>query len=350
MAPPTRSAVRWLSSACRSRSIGVTPPDSSVADVGRAFDVALPLGAEPLVRGRDTGSTGRSTVAVGDGAVAAGQSLEAATRTLRARAAADPRGHGPRLAESRVPERPFTLLPAASGESALRRRYERPLVTHHGHRRARAADRVREHRQPAARPREGAASRAERSPRAGASRWRLVRQLLMKAWCSAARRRPRRCCSRIGAAGSWSHSSRRTTDRVFLDLSLDWRVLVFTARDDRAPRCSSARRRRSARPISSRSRRSRNTAAAPRRSRAAWQGLVVAQVALSLVLVVAAGLFVRTFTSLADLPLGFDPRSGLSSTSTHSAARSFRRIVSRLRTGPSAGAVRCRASQMPRSR
>ena len=34
--------------------------------------------------------------------------------------------------------------------------------------------------------------------------------------------------------------------------------------------------------------------------------LVVAQVALSLVLVVAAGLFVRTFARLASLPLGFD--------------------------------------------
>ena len=35
-------------------------------------------------------------------------------------------------------------------------------------------------------------------------------------------------------------------------------------------------------------------------------GLVVAQVALSLVLVVGAGLFMRTFSSLANLHLGFD--------------------------------------------
>ena len=34
--------------------------------------------------------------------------------------------------------------------------------------------------------------------------------------------------------------------------------------------------------------------------------LLVAQVALSLVLVVAAGLFVRTFAQLAATPLGFD--------------------------------------------
>ena len=35
-------------------------------------------------------------------------------------------------------------------------------------------------------------------------------------------------------------------------------------------------------------------------------GLVVAQMALSLVLVVAAGLLVRTFERLASVPLGFD--------------------------------------------
>src|SRR6185369_17265525 len=34
--------------------------------------------------------------------------------------------------------------------------------------------------------------------------------------------------------------------------------------------------------------------------------LVIVQVALSLLLLVAAGLFVRTFTSLSTLPLGFD--------------------------------------------
>jgi hypothetical protein len=37
---------------------------------------------------------------------------------------------------------------------------------------------------------------------------------------------------------------------------------------------------------------------------------VVAQVAVSLVLVVAAGLFVRTFVTLASRDLGFAPRSG----------------------------------------
>jgi predicted permease len=50
-------------------------------------------------------------------------------------------------------------------------------------------------------------------------------------------------------------------------------------------------------------------------------GLVVAQVALSLMLVVAAGLFVRTFASLATRPLGFDrDRVLVVSVNAHSAA------------------------------
>lgn len=36
-------------------------------------------------------------------------------------------------------------------------------------------------------------------------------------------------------------------------------------------------------------------------------GLVIAQVAFSLVLMAAAGLFIRTFDHLANVPLGFDP-------------------------------------------
>ena len=48
---------------------------------------------------------------------------------------------------------------------------------------------------------------------------------------------------------------------------------------------------------------------------------MVAQVALSVVLVVAAGLFVRTFASLATRPLGFDrDRVLVVSVNAHSAA------------------------------
>ena len=36
--------------------VGVTPPEFTGVEPGRAFDVAVPLGAEPLIRGRDTPS------------------------------------------------------------------------------------------------------------------------------------------------------------------------------------------------------------------------------------------------------------------------------------------------------
>ena len=110
------------------------------------------------------------------------------------------------------------------------RRYERPLLDHPGRRRPGAADRVRQHRQPAARARDGAAARAERA--AGA------RRVAMAAGAAAARARA--CCSPAAARRS-AFSSRRwgsrllvrqlstQTNTVFLDLSLDWRVLAFTS-------------------------------------------------------------------------------------------------------------------------
>ena len=46
-------------------------------------------------------------------------------------------------------------------------------------------------------------------------------------------------------------------------------------------------------------------------SRFAVRGaLVVAQLAVSFILVIAAGLFLRTFASLSQLPLGFVPEPG----------------------------------------
>jgi hypothetical protein len=39
--------------------IGVTPPEFFGAEVGRKFDVAIPIGTEPLVRGRESSLDGR---------------------------------------------------------------------------------------------------------------------------------------------------------------------------------------------------------------------------------------------------------------------------------------------------
>jgi hypothetical protein len=95
---------------------------------------------------------------------------------------------------------------------------------------------------------------------------------------------------------------------VLLDLSLDWRVLTFTTGTlvvttmlfGAAP----ALRARFIDPIDALKEygRSGQSGARGRLS----QGLIVAQIAMSLMLLVLAGLLVRTFDGLARAPLGFD--------------------------------------------
>jgi predicted permease len=96
---------------------------------------------------------------------------------------------------------------------------------------------------------------------------------------------------------------------VVLPVTLDWRVLAFTAAVTIATTVffgtAPALRAMRVAPLDALKEQGRN------RGEAAGQvtlssGLVVAQVALSLVLVVAAGLFGRTFERLASVPLGFD--------------------------------------------
>jgi predicted permease len=97
---------------------------------------------------------------------------------------------------------------------------------------------------------------------------------------------------------------------VSLDLRLDWRVLAFTA----ALACLSAVTAgvapvlglKSVTPGEALNDSGRGIAG--ERRVGVRSTLVVAQIAVSLVLVVAAGLFLRTFASLNELPLGFMPR------------------------------------------
>ena len=114
--------------------IGVTPPEFFGSEIGRAFDVAVPLGTEPLIRGKETALDRRSqwwlTVML---RLKPGQTLDAGTTALRGvqaqiREAAMPQDWLPRLQEGFLKE-PFTLTPAATGTSNLRVRYQRPLLT-----------------------------------------------------------------------------------------------------------------------------------------------------------------------------------------------------------------------------
>ena len=289
--------------------VGVMPPGFFGPDVGRMTDVMLPFSAEPLVRGqetklRDAGSWWVEIMA----RLQPGQSLEQANAALRA---AQPqvlesatRSNPSRLSES------LTLAPAATGYSSLRGRFETPLsamavavglvllvacANIASLLLARALGR-----------------RRELSVRLalGSSRRRIAQLLLIESLIVAV----------AGAAfalvfATWSSAllvQQLSTGEniVSLDLAVDWRVLGFTA----ALACLCAISAgvapviglRSVTPGGALKDAGRGTPGD--RRFAVRSTLVVAQIAVSLVLVVAAGLFLRTFASLNQLPLGFDPQ------------------------------------------
>lgn len=294
--------------------VGVMPPSFFGAEVGRAIDIALPMNTEPLILGKDSRIAPERvfyalTVLL---RLKRDQTLESATRLLRGvqpqiREAAMPTSLPP-LAQKEFLKDPFTVLGAASGTSRLRARYDRPLIAIFivvalvlavacaniaNLQLARAA-----------------ARRHELAVRValGASRWRLVRQWLLESLLVSA----------LGAAlgllfAAWSSRSlvaqlSTSINRVYLDMALDWRVLGFTAGLAVATAILfgtlPALRGGGVAPIDAMNEQGRGAVGDARIGLSS--GLVVAQVALSLVIVVAAGLFVRTFEKLATQSLGFD--------------------------------------------
>ena len=293
--------------------IGVTPPSFLGPTPGQSFDVAVPLGTQAIVRGPQSWLDRRSTWTLEVIArLKPGQTAEQATQALRAvqpqiREATLPDGWPDRELQRYLSEG-LTLLPAAAGPSGFRTRYEQPLriimavvalvlliacANIANLMLARAAGR-----------------RHELTLRMalGASRFRLARQLLVESLLLAG----------LGASfgllfaqwGSRMIVGQLSTPRstVVLDLTLDWRVVGFTALVAVATALlfgvAPAMRVRRVDPHDALKEQGRTFAGEGRRS--FGTPLLVVQVALTLVLVVAAGLFMRTFGKLATLDIGLD--------------------------------------------
>ena len=290
--------------------IGVTPPDFFGLNIGAAVDVILPLETEPLL-GRIPSRGERWPWLHITARLRPGETVDTATAAVRAQ---QPQIRDATLPYSRARDReaylskPWTMRSAATGSSRLRSRYGEALSTllaivvlvllvacaNIAHvQLARAA-----------------ARRYEFSVRValGASRLRVVRQQLVESLM----------LSVIGAAlglafAQWGGRlivAQLSTwaSTAFLDLSPDWRVLGVTGAVTLStailfgtiPAMRAAR----ADPIDALNQQRRGLAGGGPES--VGGALVIVQVALSLLLVIGAGLFLRSFAALAYRDLGFD--------------------------------------------
>jgi len=285
--------------------VGVMPAGFFGPDVGRMTDVMLPFGvAEPLIRGKESRLTATSSrwlqIMV---RLKPGQSVEQATAALRSL--------DPPIVQSwtRNPQ-PLTFVPAATGNSLLRRRFETPLLAMViavglvllvacGNIASLMLVRT-------------LARRREFSVRLalGSSRWRIARLLFIESLIVAVTGAALGLVFAFWSSALLVQQLSTWSSTVSLDLPLDWRVLAFTA----VLACLSAIVAgivpvlgfRSVAPGEALKDAGRGIAGD---GRFFVRGtLVVAQIAVSCVLVVAAALFLRTFASLNRLPLGFVPK------------------------------------------
>ena len=295
--------------------IGVADPAFTGVDHGTVDEVFIPLAAEPLMRGpAESAMDQRSWWWLRVMArLKPGDTLERATAALR--------GVQPQIREATIPpnyraqtlanylKEPMVMRPAAGGPNGLGRQYRAPLylimvvvalvlliacANIANLLLARAA-----------------ARRHELSVRIalGASRWRIARQLLAEsALLSGAGTILGLLFAQWGARLLVAEMSGQEVAAA-VDVGIDWRVLSFTIALAGAttflfgivPALRSTR----VSPSDAIKEQGRSIVGESRFGLGSW--LVAAQVALSLVLIASAGLFLRTFSTLTSVRLGFEP-------------------------------------------
>ncbi|HZE70085.1 MAG TPA: ABC transporter permease [Pyrinomonadaceae bacterium] len=299
--------------------IGVSPANFFGLEVGRTFDVALPICSEAIVAGKDSRlDSGTTWWLMVTGRLKPGWSLEQANANLQS--------ISPDLFRSTLPANypqvsvkdylgfKLKALPSGTGYSSLRENYEQPLwlllaiaglvlliacANLANLLLARAS----------AREREMAVRQA-----VGASRLRLIRQLLIESLLLAV------VGSALGALLAQALSNSLVSflstrgDPLFLDLSFDWRLLGFAAAVA-ALTCvlfglTPALRATRIEPGAAMKASGRGLTAGRERF-SLRRGLVVLQVALSLVLVTGAFLFTRSLDKLQKVDTGFRPEGVL---------------------------------------
>ena len=293
--------------------VGVTPAEFFGVEVGHSFDVAVPLCAEPFSRtGARTNLDRRdSWFLAAIGRLKPGWSVERATAQLDAISPALFRDTLPNYRpEDEKAYLAFRLAayPAGTGVSDLRSSYEAPLwlllattalvlliacANLANLMLARAT----------AREREVAVRLALGAPRA-----RIVRQMAAESVLLAA------AGAVVGAVlAQWLSTAlvaslTTASDRVFVDVARDWRVFVFIGLVASAASILfgvvPALRATQTSPAAAMKAGARGSTDTHERF-SLRRILVIAQVALSLVLLVGALLFVRTFRNLATLDAGF---------------------------------------------
>ncbi|MCU1295121.1 MAG: hypothetical protein JWP08_3971 [Bryobacterales bacterium] len=293
--------------------MGVTPPEFFGMEVGRSFDVAVPICAEPAIAGEESHTQGRDHWWLGvNGRLKPGWTVERAAAQLSTISAAVfgntlPPKYRPETAKYYLKYK-LTAVAAGSGVSSLREDYEEPLLfllataglvlliacaNLANLMLARSSVRERE-----------IAIRLA----IGAGRGRLIRQMLTESLLLAA----------IGAAGGIVVSqflSRYLTsflasegNQIVLDLRPDWPVVGFTGAVGLLT-CIvfglyPALRATRTLPIAAMKAAGRGLTAS-REKFGFRRLLVVSQVSLSLVLLVGALLFVRSLRNLMTLDAGF---------------------------------------------